>query len=305
VAFLGIVSRPAFRRTAHRAEVEVHTMPLPFASGQAALFGAMGLSALYTPGSGDPVPLRVIRQGGGQTVRLGTVEVALDRVRFHVLRAALPAPEAGATLVVDGATWTVQAVQPVEKDSHGLKWSLDVAWGAPILWRSVAAGSPQTPPSISGALVLAATAPAGATALSLRATSLVGRLIAGDRVTVGGATYAVTNPVAAVGNSLPAVPIAPALATDVAAGAVATLFFARDVGVVAAIAAYQAAESQSGIVAGDVRLILLAAAAAALPEPPKAGDGVLLPGRTTMAAIKAVSTFYSGADLVGYEIQAR
>lgn len=276
-----------------------------FAPHLAPIFATMGTTATYTAPDDAPVVCRAIRQGGGQTVRLGTVDVVLDRVRFHVLRSAIPAPQIGATLEVNGTLWTVQASQPVEADSHGLKWSLDAAWGAPVVWRSMIVSAPQNPPSISGALVMAATATAGVSVLSLKATGITGKLITGDKITVGGSTHTVTAPVTAASGVLVAIPVTPPLPVDVASGASATLEFIRDVPVVAAIGGYRASESQSGISVGDVRMIVLAGAAAGLPEPPKVGDAAFLPGRSSPTAVKAVSPIYAGASLVGYEIQVR
>jgi hypothetical protein len=271
----------------------------------ATIFATMGRPAVYAAPDTDPVPLRVIRLGGGQPINIGPVTIMLERVRFEVLRSALPDPVPGATLAVDGTTWTVEAAQPVEDDAYGLKWSLDVSWGAAVMWRSVSGtGASQNPPSITGAVTLAASAAAGTGAVSLCATYAVGRLLTGDTLTIGATVHAVTAPSQASSNSFAAVGIIPALPDAVMAGQGVTLAFARDAAVTAAISGYQARELQGGVQAGDIRLVLLPGAAAALPEVPKISDIVIVPNIGALRAIN-VAPLYQGGRVAGWEAQAR
>lgn len=275
-----------------------------FAPHLSAMFATLGAAAVYTPPSGPAVDCRAIRQGGGQVVKIGPVDVVLDRVRFDVLRSVIAAPVPGATIEVGGTTWTIQGHQPCERDSHGLKWSLDVAWGCPVLWRSVTGqGSTQNPPSITGAVSVAAIAVAGASAVSLKAGYLIGKLAAGDKLTIGATVHTITGPVQGANNQFANVPITPALVADVAVNQPVTLTFARDTTISAAVSGYQARELTGGVVAGDIRLVALAASAALLPEAPKVGDLVAVGGRNV--AVKNVAPLYAGAMLAAYEVQCR
>lgn len=275
-----------------------------FAPHLASIFATMGAAATYTAPDDAPVDCRAVRQGGGQAVNFGPVSVVLDRVRFEVLRSAIPDPQPGATLDVAGTTWTVQAAQPCERDSHGLKWSLDVAWGAPVIWRSVTGqGSTQNPPSVTGAVTVAAVASAGASAVSIKAGYVVGKLAAGDKLTIGATVHTVTGPVQGANNQFANVPIDPPLVADVAVNQPVTLTFARDVLVISAVSGYQARELQGGVQAGDVRLVLLARNAAALPETAKIGDMVAVGGQMVRAV--NVNPLYQAGSVIGYEIQAR
>lgn len=268
------------------------------------IHAALGRPATYTPVAGSPVTLRAIRRGGGQPVSFGTVSVVLERVRFEVLRTALPDPVPGATLSVDGAAWIVQAVQPVENDAYGLKWSLDVAWGAAVLWRCVTGtGASQNPPSVTGAVTIAAPAAAGAGAASLHATYAVGRLLPGDSITIAGQVHTVTAPAAASANGFAAVGIAPALGADVAAGQGVDLSFAAEHEITAAISGYQARELQGGVQAGDLRIVLLPGAVTALPAAPKIGDMVTIGGIALRATV--VNPVYSGAGIIAWEVTGR
>jgi hypothetical protein len=278
---------------------------MSFAPHVAAIHAALGRPAVYTPPGGDAVALRAVRAGGGQPISYGAVTVVLDRVRFEVLRSAVQTPVAGATLVVDGETFTVDGIQPVQRDAHGLKWSLDVSWGVEIVWRSVTgSGATQNPPSTSGGVTVAANAATGAAVISLRSTYAVGKLLPGDVVTVAGADYAVNAAAQASANVFSAVGITPALAADVVLGAPASLGFAHDTAIRAAVSGYQARELQGGVSAGDIRLVLLPAALSALPEAPKLGDLAIIPGIGTLRVVNTAPV-YSGASVAALEVQAR
>lgn len=277
-----------------------------FSAAQASIFAAMGRPATYTPPAGSAVPLRVVRVGGGQQFNYGSVVVYLERVRFEVLRSDLPSPVVGSTLEADGTTWTIDAVQPVFRDAYGLKWGLDVSWGAAVTWRSViGAGATQNPPSIIDPVTVAADAAAGESIISIKSSYAVGVLVAGDVLTIAGASHAVTTAtVTASSNVFSAIGISPALAADVALGDAASLTFSRDVAIKAAVSGYTARELQGGISSGDVRLVLLPSAVSALPETPKIGDLVAVPGVGTLRVVN-IAPVYAGATIAAYEVQAR
>lgn len=275
-----------------------------FAPHLATIFAALGRTAVYTAPDADPLTLRVIRCGGGEPVKYGSVAIMLERVRFEVLRSALISPVPGASLVADGASWIIQAAQPVENDAYGLKWSLDAAWGADLIWRSISgSGSSQNPPSISGPVTLAADAVSGAATVSLRADYAVGRLLAGDTVSIGGITYSVTSPAKASSGGFAAIGIDPVLTVDAAIGDAVEIAFARDVTITAAISGYQASELQGGVQVGDLRIVLLASAVTNLLESPKVGDMVILGGVGLRVA--NINPVYAGGKAIGWEVTAR
>ena len=279
-------------------------MAMIFPAALDVLFSFRGETCVYTPISGPPLTLRAIRTGGGQQFNYGSVVIWLERTRFEVLRSELPSPVVGATLEVAGNTWTIQGIQPCYNDAYALKWSLDVSWGATVTWRSVSGqGATQSPPSITGALTLAAAALAGASAVSVRCTYAVGKLVPGDVLTIGGADHTVTTTTQAASNVFSAVGITPALATGAAMGAAVSAQFSRDTEITAAISGYTARELQGGLQAGDLRIILLPAAANALSEAPKIGD-LVVASFGTLRVVNA-SPVYAGSSIAAYEIQCR
>lgn len=268
-------------------------------------FMLMGEEAVYLPPGGLPISCRVIRQGGGQTIMLGSVPVCVERSGYHVLRSDIPAPMAGATLTVAGATHVVDAVMPVDRDAQALKWDLRVSWGAFVAYRSVSgSGATQSPPQ-GGPFVVNGAAPAGAASLSLRATYAVGRLLAGDVLAVDGGEYTVTAGVTAASGRFSAVPISPVLAADVADGSAAEIVFVRDYMVKAATAGYEATTVMGGIQAGDKRLVILqsAFADAGMTEQPKPGDKITIGG--AMLNVISAAPVYQGAAPAVWDIQAR
>ena len=267
------------------------------------VFKLRGSPATYTPPSGSQITCQAIRQGGGQPVRIGPVTVTTERVSFHVLRALVAAPVAGATMLYRGETFTVDACQPVENDAEGLLWSLEASWGADVLYRAAAgSGSTQNPPQ-TGALTLAADAGAGDGAVSVRSTLAVGKLIAGDKLTIGGTEYTVTADVQAVMSQFAGVPISPSLAGDAASGAAVTPTYKRDIALRAAVASYAAKEFMGGVQAGDRRLVAMQSALSALDSEPKAGDRIVMGGRAFN--VQSAMPIYQGAQPVAWDIQAR
>ncbi|MGG5810936.1 hypothetical protein [Falsiroseomonas sp. CW058] len=93
----------------------------------------------------------------------------------------------------------------------------------------IAGADPQpSPPMVMGPLVLGAAANPGDASISLRATGLVGRFVAGDRLAVAGTTYTVTaSSTASAGAAT--VPISPPVIAPAQTGAPVTPVWAADI----------------------------------------------------------------------------
>ena len=267
------------------------------------VFRLRGSPATYAPPSGGEVSCRAIRQGGGQPVRIGPVVITPERISFHVLREDIASPAAGATLSYGGEIFTVDASQPVESDVEGLLWSLEASWGTDVLYRAVAgSGSTQNPPQ-TGALTVAADANAGSSAIGIKSNLAVGKLIAGDKLTIGGTEYTVTADVTAVMSQFSGVPVSPVLSADAVSGSEVVPTYKRDIALRAAVASYAAKEFMGGVQAGDRRLVVMQAALAALDGEPKAGDRIVFGGRTFN--VQSAAPIYEGTTPIAWDIQAR
>lgn len=271
------------------------------------LFQTRGRLSSFTPTGGSAVPCRVIRQGGGEAVQLGQVRVVVDRTSFHVRRAEVASPAAGDLLSFGGDAYTVEAVQPVERDADKQLWALEVSWGTVVTYRSVTgSGATQSPPQGSAFAVKVAAA-AGASTLTIDAPFAVGRLVAGDAFSIAGddTAYTVTGPVTGSAGTFAAVPFTPALAEYAAEDAVVAFDFARDYGVRAAVAGYAAEEIAGGVQVGDRRLVILedALADAGMTDAPKAADRVTFEGRQ-FTVINATALYDDGAPVV-WDLQVR
>lgn len=244
----------------------------------------------------------MVRRGGGMPVNIGPVTVTVERLFFQVMRADIPAPVAGGTILDRGETFTIDAVQPSERDADRLMWRLDVSWGADMVYRPVAgSGSTQSPPLGSG-FTIAAAAEAGAGTISVKGLGAVGKLVAGDRITAGGNVYTVTGSgVLAVAQQFSAVPVTPAVAAPLTAGQAVEISFAADKAVRGAPAAYEAKEFFGGVQVGDRRIVIMQAALGDIT--PKSGDRLIFEGKTFMVA-SAVAV-YEAASMVAWDIQAR
>lgn len=239
---------------------------------------------------------------------LGPVKVSPEKTLFHVLRADVPAPAAGAVLEWDGEGFTIDAVQPVERDPDQIMWELDASWGLDVVLRSVAgSGANQIPPQ-GGAFTIGAAAQAGAVAVWIKSGFTVGKLIAGDTITIAGDTteYTVTGSgVVAQNNSFTGVPVTPALVANAALGAAVSIDFARDFIVRAGMAGYEATEYGGTVQMGDRRIVILQSALdqAGMADAPKAGDRVTLENQT-FSTVTAQATYQAGAPYA-WELQLR
>jgi len=283
---------------------------MDFAPHMARLFHLRGRASSYlAPGIGArPVEFQAIRQGGGQRIMLGPIKVSPEKTLFHVLRSELAEPEPGAALEWDGECFTIDAVQPVERDADGLMWELDCSWGLDIVLRSaIGSGTNQSPPQGSG-FTIAAAALGGSGSVAIKAGFTVGKLVAGDKFTIAGdaTAYTVTGPgVAAASNQFGAVPITPALAVNAALGAAVTFDFARDYVLRAAIANYTQDEYAGTVQMGDRRIVALQSALdqAGMTDAPKAGDRVTLENQT-FSTVSAMATYQAG-EPYAWELQLR
>lgn len=272
------------------------------------LFQIRGRPSIYTPPVGSAVACKAIRQGGGRAIALGPVKVTPERTCFHVLRSDIASPVAGATLIWDGESFTVDAVQPVFRDADGLMWELDVTWGLDVTYRSASgSGATQNPPIGTG-FTVATAASAGASAVSIKSGFAQGKLAAGDKFTIAGnaTQYTVAAPgTQASGNTFTAVPITPVLAANAALNAAVTFDFARDYTVRASIAGYDAKELQGSVQVGDRRLVILQSAfdAAGMTDDPKATDKVTFENQT-YNVIRATAIYQAGTAYA-WDLQLR
>ncbi|TWA73942.1 hypothetical protein FBZ83_1269 [Azospirillum brasilense] len=270
------------------------------------LFQLRGKPATYTPTAGAPAPCRAIRQGGGQVVAIGPVVIMLERVQFHVRRAEVPSPEIGAVLTVGADAFTVQAVQPVQRDADGLIWGLDVAWGLPVIYRSAAAsGGVQGGP---WSTVTAAAAGAASISIQSQHINVTGKLQPGDILTIGGAAYTVGTVIApSAAKSFNNIPISPPLAAPVAAGASAMITqpSAASYALTGAMADYEASDIKDAVLVGDRRMVILQAdfVAVGLPAGPKPGASIEADGRTYN--VIHTKAHYAGSAVAAWELQVR
>lgn len=275
----------------------------------ATVFQATGEAATYTAPAGSPVSCRVKRIGGGRREHAGSLSFVVDDLSAHVLRSALT-PVEGATLTIGGESWTVEAVEPVERDPQALLWCLRLTWGVEVTWFTPAAddgGSTYDPPDAS-VTYTAAAAPAGATTLTVLASEWTsGRIREGDNLTVDGVTYEATADVALAyasgGYRFPAVPLDAALVGALAGGEAVTITPAAPGStrtVRAAVADFTAEEIAGGIQAGDRRLIVRASA---ISGQPTTSDRVTLGSEEwTVVNVRGV---YAGADVAAWVVQIR
>lgn len=279
---------------------------MTFSVHMATLFRAIGAAAIYTPPSGPSVSLYAMR--ATLPLAFGSIEVPVEGTCFDLLRADCT-PEVGGALTVGGVTHAID-IPPLPfprygvktADPEGLKWRLLCGWGSSATIRSaIGSGATQSPPQ-GGPWAVTANTAAGASAIGIRSTYTVGRVLAGDRFTIAGdaTVYTVTGSGAqASANAFAAVPFTPALAAPVAAGAAVTFSFSRDYAVKGALAGYAAEQMLGGLQVGDRRLIVPHAmlAAAGMTDEPKAGDPAIIGGKARNIQV-ATAAHQAGAPVV-------
>lgn len=173
--------------------------------------------------------------------------------------------------------------------------------GRQLPWRvRSGTGATQSPPTTTGDVVVSVAAPAGAVALSVLAGYAVGRLVAGDSITIAGQRHVVTGSVSAVGGVFAAVPIDPPLADAMPAGTPVALAFVADAVVTARVAEVTAKDLIGGVTAGDLRVII---AALGCPIVPDIGHEVIVD--SAPYRVLTVSRKTWGPALLGWEAQLR
>lgn len=255
---------------------------MTFAPYLGTVFRLLGTAGTYAPpGGGAAVPVAVKRVGGGAPVQIGPVTVVIERTSFHVQRAELALPSAGGVVTIPAGVWTVEAVEPVERDTEGLLWGLHCAWGELVTYRPAADAGDQEHPPRGSSFMLAADAPAGAAVVSIKGTLAAGRLLPGDSFDLAEhpAPYSVAAPVVAVGGTFGAVALSSPLAAPAVAGAAVAFTFGGGGGVRvhAAMVELEPSELAGGTVVGSRRMVVLrdALTGAGVTGDPKAGDRVI------------------------------
>jgi hypothetical protein len=281
---------------------------MDFAPHLRTIFAARGAGARYYPRLGASVPLKAIRIGGGQPVKLGPVTVYIEALAFDVLAADVPSPDAGDVILVGDTSYSVETASRPPNDGEALLWRLNCRWGAPMAFRSsLGTGATLTPATITAPIVGAAAA-AGAAAVTIKTTYAIGKLIAGDKIIIGAdpTPYTVTGPgVAAASNTFTSVPITPALVQPAALNAVVTIAFARDYPVRGAVAGFDASQLLGGLLVGDRRVVVMQSAltAAGCTDVPKASDKITFEGKSF--TINTATAYYEGEAPKLWELQCR
>jgi len=158
------------------------------------------------------------------------------------------------------------------------------------------------PPRITGSLVAAGAQIAGAATLAIRAERLQGRLIPGDRLGVGGTTYAVASPVTDAGANTIAVPISPALAAPVADGAAVTATWSADSRIPSRRQDFGLRLIDGEMIQrGDQRFTVAHNDLAAEPQPQ---DQIILEDGKILVVVGAIPARMDG-DPITWDIQAR
>lgn len=227
---------------------------------------------------------------------------------FDALAADVPSPPPGAVLVTGGTSYSVENATRPPKDSDALIWRLNCRWGAPMVFRaSTGTGSTLSPPSITGTPYLSVAASAGAVVVTIKAGYAVGRLVAGDKLTIAGdpTIHTVTAPISAVSNTFTNVPITPALTMPAVQNAPVSVAFSTDYAVRAAVAGYEASQLLGGVLVGDRRVVVMQSdlTAAGYLDAPKASDKIVLEGRTFN--VQSATAYYEGAAPKIWEMQCR
>jgi len=88
-----------------------------------ATFAAFGIDAVYTPASGEPVPVRVIARRPDTIVGFGETRIHAETATFEVRASEVAIPRPGDQLALDGETFVVQG-EPERRDPDRLVWGL-------------------------------------------------------------------------------------------------------------------------------------------------------------------------------------
>ncbi|PWC95456.1 hypothetical protein [Azospirillum sp. TSO5] len=158
-------------------------------------------------------------------------------------------------------------------------------------------------PPNAAVLTVAANAVAGATSIALRARSLSGRLIPGDRFTVpsDATIYTVAAQAIAVNAQIGAAQFTPPLVADVAAGVSAHMIYAADKAVAARVEGFPERLIDGTLIrVGDLQVLI---PGSELDEPPRLTDRLILDG--IEKSIVTVTPVYAASQIAYWRIQAR
>jgi hypothetical protein len=270
-------------------------------------FALLGRPATYTPISGPAVTCRVKRVAAGRETAIGAVRVVADTSTYHLLRDDVPAPAEGDVLTVDGASFTIDAVEPCENDPEDTRWQVHGSWGVQMAWHRPSEGvGPAYPPQGSNFKIAAAAS--GATSVTIDSAFVAGMVKAGDTFEIAGdaTVYTVQGDKTATTGGFVGLSIDPGLAEATTGGEAVTFTFNGEVGVTirAAIADYEVSEILGGVRAGDRRLVIRGAAAAATGRTRvEVGDEFTFADETWRA--ETARGIYQGDTLVAWDVQVR
>jgi len=89
-----------------------------------ATFAAFGIAAIYTPASGEPVPVRVIARRPDTIVGFSETRIHAETATFELRASEVASPRPGDQLSVGGDIFVVQG-EPERRDPDRLVWMLD------------------------------------------------------------------------------------------------------------------------------------------------------------------------------------
>jgi hypothetical protein len=87
-----------------------------------------GIDAVYTPASGDPLPVRVMARRPDAIVGFGETRIHAETATFELRASEVANPRPGDQLTVAGDTFVIQG-EPEQRDPDRLVWALDVRRG--------------------------------------------------------------------------------------------------------------------------------------------------------------------------------
>ena len=97
----------------------------PFSAAIDAVFVRFGVDAVYTPGGGGAVNVRVIVKRPDEIVGFGDTRVLTETALFEVRASDVATPQPGDRLTVDGTDYVIQG-EPERRDPGRLVWTLDM-----------------------------------------------------------------------------------------------------------------------------------------------------------------------------------
>jgi len=97
-----------------------------FAAAMDAIFqdANMAADATWTPQSGAPLPVRVIRKAPDELTSFGAARILSDTMIIDVRVSEIPTPKPGDTIIIGADTFTIQG-EP-KRDRERLIWTLEL-----------------------------------------------------------------------------------------------------------------------------------------------------------------------------------